>query len=113
MALEQIGNTAGDGVAFIVSAGIVYEIIAANCSSPQTTELNASSRAETLMKWVKLGIGQSAFFVIAAAAFDRKHAKPILAGGTIAAVFMYALYAHAKVSGLTNPGAPTEQHAGQ
>jgi hypothetical protein len=111
VALEQIGNTAGGGVAFIVSAGIVYEIVAANCSSPQTTELNASKRADTLMKWVNLGMVQAAFFVGAAALFDKAHAKPILAGGAAAGVFMYALYAHAKASGLANPGEPTEQHA--
>lgn len=110
MALEQVGNTAGDGVAFIVAAGIVYEIVAANCSSPQTTELNAGARAGTLMKWVNLGMVQAAVFVGAAAAFDRRHAKPILAGGTLAGVFMYALYAHAKASGLANPGPATEQH---
>ena len=45
----------GGGVAFLVSAGIVYEIIAAACSSPQTTEINAKSRSDTLMKWVNLG----------------------------------------------------------
>lgn len=111
MALEQIGNTAGGGVAFIVSAGIVYEIVAANCSSPQTTELNASKRADTLMKWVNLGMVQAAFFVGAAALFDKGHAKPILLGGASAGVFMYLLYAHAKASGLANPGEPTEQHA--
>jgi hypothetical protein len=111
MALERVGGTdAGGGIAFIVSAGIVYEIVAANCSSPQTTELNADKRAETLMKWVNLGMVQAAFFVVAAAAFDRRHAKPILAGGALAGVFMYGLYAHAKISGQANPGPPTEQY---
>jgi len=100
-----------NGIAFLVSAGIVYEIVAANCSSPQTAELNASTRADTLMKWVHLGLAQSVVFVGAAALFDRSHAKPIIAGGALAGGIMYALYAYAKAVGLANPGTPTEQHA--
>ena len=100
----------GDGVAFLVSAGIVYEIIAAACSSPQTTEINAAARADTLMKWVNLGVGQAALFVAAAAIIDRKHRGPILAGGALAAVLMYLQYAHAKRAGLRNGGPPTETY---
>ncbi|MHB1473062.1 MAG: hypothetical protein ACYCV4_05435 [Dermatophilaceae bacterium] len=110
MALEQIGTgtSQGSGVAFLVSAGIVYEIIAASCSSPQTTEINASTRAGTLMKWVHVGLAQSALFVGAAVLFDRAHAKPILLGGGMAAAVMYASYWHAKRAGLANPGPGTE-----
>jgi hypothetical protein len=96
------------GIAFLVSAGIVYEIIAANCSSPQTAEINADKRASTLMKWVYIGIGQSAIFVLAAAYFDAPHRVAILAGGALAALIMYLFYAHAKASGLQNPGPSTE-----
>ena len=111
MALARIGGSAGAGVAFLVSAGIVYEIVAANCSSPQTTELNAAARAQTLMKYVNLGMVQSAVFVGAAMAFDPAHKVPILAGGALAAVFMYGLYDHAKRRGLASSEPPTEQHA--
>lgn len=91
----------GDGgVAFLVSAGIVYEIIAAACSSPQTTEINAASRADTLMKWVNLGVGQAAVFVVIAAMLDRKCAPQILGGGALAAVLMYCQYVHARRAGL-------------
>ena len=79
----------GNGVPFLVSAGIVYEIIAAACSSPQTTEINADTRAETLMKWVHIGLVQSAGFVVVAALIDRQHAPAIVAGGGIAALLMY------------------------
>ena len=96
------------GVAFLVSAGIVYEIIAAACSSPQTTEINASSRADTLMKWVHLGIAQAAVFVAIAAAMDRPHRKAILLGGALAAGLMYAQYVHAKRAGLASNAPPTE-----
>lgn len=99
----------GDGIAFLVSAGIVYEIIAAACSSPQTTEINASRRSETLMKWVNIGVGQAAIFIVLAAYVDRRHARAILGGGGLAAVLMYAQYVHAKRAGLANGGAGTEQ----
>jgi hypothetical protein len=111
VALEQVGSTAGAGVAFLVGGGVVYEIIAANCSSPQTTELNASARAETLMKYVNLGLAQSAVFIAVAMKFDPAHAKPILAGGLLAGALMYGLYAHAKGAGLASGAPPTEQHA--
>jgi hypothetical protein len=109
MSLEQIGNgSTGNGVALLVGAGIVYEVVAANCSSPQTAELNADKRAATLMKWVNLGMAQSAFFVGAAAIYDKQHAKAILSGGALAGVFMYGFYLHAKSAGLQSNEPPTE-----
>jgi hypothetical protein len=98
----------GSGVAFLVSAGIVYEIIAAACSSPQTTEINASSRADTLMKWVHIGIAQAAVFIAIAAVIDPPHRKGIVVGGVLAAALMYGQYVHAKKAGLANGGPPTE-----
>lgn len=103
----ELGNRSV-GIAFLVSAGIVYEIIAAACSSPQTTEINATKRAETLMKWVYLGIGQAALFIVVAAYFDRSHATAILMGGFLAAILMWAQYVHAKNAGLNNPKEGTE-----
>jgi len=99
----------GGGVAFLVSAGIVYEIIAAACSSPQTTEINASTRADTLMKWVHLGVGQAAVFIAIAAILDRKHRKEIVAGGALAAGLMYCQYVHARQAGLKSGEPGTEQ----
>lgn len=99
------------GIAFLVSAGIVYEIIAAACSSPQTTEINAAARADTLMKWVHLGLAQSALFIAAAAALDTTgNRKSIIAGGALAGGLMYIQYAHAKSAGLANGGPGTESY---
>lgn len=98
------------GIAFLVSAGIVYEIIAAACSSPQTTEINAGKRADTLMKWVYIGIGQAAIFILAAAYFDSTHRMAILIGGILAAILMYFQYEHARQSGLKSDAPPTEQY---
>jgi hypothetical protein len=108
---ENVLSGGGDnasGVAFLVGAEIVYTAIAANCSSPQTTEINASTRAGTLMKWVLLGLAQGAFFTVAAALYDRKHAKPILAGGALAGGVMYASYLHGASKGLASSAPPTE-----
>jgi len=109
MAVEGLGDTS-QGVAFLVSAGVMYEIIAAACSSPQTTELNAGKRAGTLMKWVNLGVAQGVLFVSLAAMFDRKHAVAILAGGTLAAVLLYAQYTHARTAGLKSSAPGTENY---
>lgn len=100
----------GDGIAFLVSAGIVYEIIAAACSSPQTTEINATARADTLMKWVNIGVIQAIALVGIAAYIDRAHARAYLAGGGLAAGAMYSQYVHAKRAGLRNGGAGTERY---
>jgi len=108
MPIARVAGDAGSGTAFLVSAGIVYEIIAAACSSPQTTEINASTRAGTLMKWVHIGLVQAAGFVLAAAWFDRGHRAEILAGGITAGVLMYGQYWHARDAGLRNGGPGTE-----
>jgi hypothetical protein len=107
MPAQELGSNS-QGIAFLVSAGIVYEIIAAACSSPQTTEINADKRADTLMKWVNIGLVQSALFIIAAAIIDKKHAAPILVGGTLAGGIMYISYAHAKAAGLDSCEPGTE-----
>ena len=106
MPVEPVSQS--EGVAFLVAAGIVYEIIAANCSSPQTAELNAKCRAPTLMKWVNIGVVQAAGFVTIAAVIDRRHAKAIIAGGVLAGVIMYASYLHGKSSGLASDAPGTE-----
>ncbi|MFL6116730.1 MAG: hypothetical protein ACJ786_36050 [Catenulispora sp.] len=98
----------GGGVAFLVSAGLVYECIAAACSSPQTMEINAKTRAGTLMKWVNIGCGQAFVFVVIAAMLDQKHAPHILGGGLLAMGLMYWQYVHAKSCGLRSDAPGTE-----
>lgn len=109
MALEKLASD-GSGTAFLVSAGIVYEIIAAACSSPQTTEINAKSRSSTLMKWVHLGVAQAVLFVGAAAVFDKAHRTEIIWGGAAAIALMYGQYVHANAAGLKSSKPGTESY---
>lgn len=101
-------NSGASGVAFLVSAGIVFEIVAAACSSPQTAEINADTRADTLMKWVHVGSVMAAIFVIIAAIMDKKHSAAIVSGGALAWALMYGCYWHAKQSGLASCAPGTE-----
>lgn len=110
LALDTNGGT---GIAFLVSAGIVFEIIAYSCSSPQTTEININERGDTLMKWVHIGQVQSVIFILVAAGIDKKHRVPILAGGVTAMGISEGLYMYAKQSGQRNPGPPTESYGYQ
>jgi hypothetical protein len=99
-----------NGVAFLVSSTFVFGVVAACCSSPQTAELNADQRAETLMKWAAIGEATSALFVGIAAVSDKKHRTAILAGGALAGGLMWAYYAHAKAAGLASTAPPTETY---
>lgn len=112
MAVEGLSDSRnGQGTAFLVSAGVMYEIIAAACSSPQTTELNAHARSKTLMKWVHLGVIQGVLFVIIAAMFEPRRATAILSGGGLAGGLLYWQYDHAKKSGLRSSEPPTEDYS--
>lgn len=102
--------SAGDGIAFLVSYGIVAEIIAKACSSPQTAEINADKRAGTLMKWVWIGVAESVAAVAVAAYIDRKHRAAIIWGGLLAIAVTLGEYMYAKNSGLRNGGPSTESY---
>lgn len=108
MTTARLDTGASNGIAFIVAAGIVYEIIAACCSSPQTTEINAATRADTLMKWVNLGVLQAAGFIVIAAVLDKRHCWSIASGGALAGILMYWQYVHARNSGLSDGLPETE-----
>ena len=108
MPVSPSGGSGANGVAFLVGAGLVFEVVAAYCSSPQTAEINADKRADTLMKWVNIGTGGAAIFIIIAAMLDQKHAAAILTGGALAGGMMYYSYVHAKKAGLASCEEGTE-----
>ena len=104
-------NGESSAVVVAIYAALTYDIISATNSSPQTTEINAAARADTLMKWVHLGLAQAALFAVIGATLDRRRWPPILGSG-LAAALLWAQYLHAKSAGLAKGGPPTEQYAG-
>jgi len=104
---DGFGGNGGNAVKVAVYATLMYDIISATNSSPQTTEINASKRASTLMKWVHLGLIQGMFFVAIGMYLDKERWPPLLGGG-LAAVLLYGQYLHALKAGTSNPGESTE-----
>lgn len=103
-------NWAGNVAIF---GALSYDVIAAACSSPQTTELNAEARSETLMKWVYIGLAQVALFALIGIALQKAQGEPIwppIVGCLLGGGLMYASYVHARRAGLANPGEPTEDY---
>lgn len=109
MADMTMGVGADEAIAFMVSAGLVYEIIAAACSSPQTAEINAKKRSSTLLKWVYVGLGQAAVFVGIAAYISPKP-KAVVAGGVLAGAIMFGSYMHANKAGMASSEGGTESY---
>lgn len=102
-----------DAAVIGIYAAVVYDVISATNSSPQTTEINAAARAETLMKWVKLGIAQAALFVAIGAIAEPpdKKWRPLVGGG-VAMVLLWCQYVHARNAGMQSSEPPTEDYSG-
>jgi hypothetical protein len=100
-----------DAAVIGVYAAVVYDVISATNSSPQTTEINARARAETLMKWVKLGLAQAALFVTIGVAAEPpdKRWRPLVGGG-LAMVLLWAQYVHARDAGMQSDEPATETY---
>lgn len=102
-------GTQSDAVTFMVAGGLVFEIVAAMCSSPQTMEINAEARAPTLMKWVLIGLVVSVLYVAIAVRIDKKRWPSILGGG-LAGLVLFGAYKYAKDAGLKSDEPGTEQY---
>ena len=94
------GTAASQGVAFLIGAASVAEFVAKDVSSPQTVHLNAKKRAPTLMRWVHVGMVESALFLAIATAIDKKHAKAFLAGGILEMAITECQYLYARKIGM-------------
>jgi hypothetical protein len=107
------GGVGSPASTMAIFAALTYDVISATNSSPQTTELNAQARSETLMKWVHIGLVQAAIFGILGIALelkDRHAAWPPALGAGLAGFLLYGQYIHAKNSGLRKPGPVTEHY---
>lgn len=104
-------DVGGENVAVTVAvyAALTYDIISATNSSPQTTEINASKRAATLMKWVYIGLVQAILFAAIGYYFEKKRGKPAwppVLGVGIAASMLWFQYIYARNEGLKAAGMP-------
>lgn len=106
--LEGIGMPGARMLTVAVSAELVYQLVGANMSSPQTAELNAAARAPTITKWVNLTNLEVAGWLALLCWLD--HSWWPLFGGAIAAVGMWLKYRHAIACGLRDGGKPTESY---
>lgn len=108
MAVEMAFNGGVTMIKVAVSAELVYQIVGANMSSPQTAELNAAARAPTISKWVNLTNAEAAGWIALLCILDRSLWPAF--GGSIAAVGMYIKYRHAISSGLRSSAPGTENY---
>ena len=103
--------TASDpAIKIAVFAALTYDIISATNSSPQTTEINAAARADTLMKWVKIGLAQAALFAVIGIVTTRKDKWAPALGSGLAGWLLWVQYVHAKKEGLKSNEPGTEQY---
>jgi|SRR6266702_1276576 len=93
-----------------VFAALTYDIISATNSSPQTTEINAGARAETLMKWVKIGLAQALLFAAIGVATTKKDRWAPALGSGLAGWLLWIQYVHAKSEGLKSNKPGTEDY---
>jgi hypothetical protein len=93
----------GSIVAIMVGvwATFALDVFSTLNSSPQTTELFAGDRADSLMHWVKIGSATAVGGGVLASVISRKP-WPLIATVLIA-VFMHLLYRHAVRRGMDEP----------
>jgi uncharacterized protein YhhL (DUF1145 family) len=96
---------------FGIYADLAFNLFSATNSSPQTTELFAGDRSETLWKYVKIGDFAALAFGFAGAAMTysspstRKLAIWPLIGAVVVIVLMHSMYMHALKAGQAKTGA--------
>src|SRR5215472_1766419 len=90
------------GIAFLSGAMTMADIVAKACSSPQTTEINAGTRAGTLMKWVRIGLIEGGALVIIAAIISPEVAGAFIGGAVAEGAVTYMQYRHARQAGLAS-----------
>ena len=102
-------SNAGRMLRVAVAAELIYQLVGANMSSPQTAELNAAARAPTISKWVNLTNVEAVGWTLFLCALDES-LWPAL-GASLAAVSMWFKYKYAINAGLAAGGQPTEDYS--
>lgn len=102
------GNRTTVALLVAVFATFALDVYSSLNSSPQTTEINAAARADTLMKWVWIG-DAVAVAGGAAGAYVARSPWPLVAAGGVA-LGMHLLYTHARDAGLQSAAPGTESY---
>jgi len=89
---------ASNAVTFGVYAALAYDIMSSTNSSPQTTELFAGDRSETLMKYVKIGDVQIVAFGLFGSLLEGNYWP--LAGCVSVGLIMHCMYQYALNAGI-------------
>lgn len=105
-----LAGSRGRMLTVAIAAEMIYQLVGANLSSPQTNELNAGARAPTIKKWVNLTNAEAAAWVVFLCVLDDS-LWPALGGG-LAGGGMWLKYRYAIRSGVEKAGRPTEDYAG-
>lgn len=100
------GNGSTTAILVGIYATLALDVFSTFTSSPQTTEINAKTRADTLMKWVRIAAAAALLFGVYGAAQSKRFA-PLLAASGVTAL-MVGLYVHAKNRGLASSEPGTE-----
>ena len=95
MAIPGIGTTAA--LAFGVYADLAFNLFSAMNSSPQTTELFAEDRADTLWKYVKIADGAAIAFGLLGSLLQGDWWP--MAGALVVVAVMHLMYRHALAAG--------------
>lgn len=90
-------RAASAALSFGVYADLAYNLYSATNSSPQTTELFAGDRAETLWKYVRIGHVQAIGLGLFGSLLDRSW-WPLLGTISIGGI-MHGMYRHALAAG--------------
>lgn len=90
--MEQHG-TATIAILVGVWATFALDVFSTLNSSPQTTEIFADDRKDSLMHWVKIGDATAIAGGVAGSVFA-KSIWPVV-GATAVVIFMHMMYAHA------------------
>lgn len=91
-----------------VWATFALDVFSTLNSSPQTTQINAHKRADSLMYWVAIGWVVAVGGGLTASVVSRK-IWPLVATASVATA-LWLLYVHAKRKGLAEHGEPTESY---
>jgi alcohol dehydrogenase class IV len=102
------GNARTWAILLAVYATFALDVFSTFTSSPQTTEINAAARADTLMKWVKIGV-VVAIGGGAVGSYASKSMLPLVSTVVVAGS-MWWLYEHAKTAGLESGAPGTERY---